>query len=86
MKMFLVVTVLVSLSACVRARTPDGKLYSCLEHNRPVESHGGPVPLFQGKDGVSYSCLGPHYDGVEKINGQKETVELEGGKTAVAGR
>lgn len=80
-KSMLIVVALLSLSACVRARLPDGKLYTCVRHTAPVPDHGGPVRTFwSGSD--QYSCVGPH-DGTgpyavtaDEINGQKRPVPL----------
>lgn len=75
MKTIAIVAVLLSAVACVRARTPDGKIYSCAAHNRPIPDHGGPVPTFWAGD-TQYSCLGPHYDGIDHINGQTGPVAV----------
>jgi hypothetical protein len=80
MKTATVAVLAISLAlGCVRARTPDGKQYTCVgPHNPPVADHRGPTLTLWAADG-QYSCVGPHTDAVpERINGQKDAIAIVG--------
>lgn len=63
-----------SAAGCIRARTPDGKLYSCARHTRPIPESAGPLPTFWS-GGEQYSCLGP-----QDLHDGKQPIALDGVK------